>query len=143
MTRDFDGLCWTQEIGWPKDSPSVQWGIRCLKADTNATGLSWDPEKVHTGRNSGFAALNLALHLGAERVLLLGYDMQTRGEKRHWFGAHPEGMEVASCYPDFIRHFRTVNPEDYGLEIWNVTRDSALDCFPRYDLDDVVNSAQI
>jgi hypothetical protein len=92
---------------------------------------------VHTGSNSGYAAINLAYHLGAERVLLLGYDMMVRAGKRHWFGNHPQGMDANSNYASFVARFRTINPADYGIEIWNVTRETALDCFPRYDLDEI------
>ena len=143
VTNDYEGQCWTQELQWPKDQRPEQWGITCLKAETSKGGLSTDPKVVHTGMNSGYAALNLALHLGAERVLLLGYDMKMRGDTRHFFGAHPEGMEVASNYASFIGRFKTIKPEQYGLEIWNLTRDTALDCFPRYDLDEIVDSLQI
>ena len=125
-------------MDWKEQSPDA-WGITCLKADTGAGGLSRDPGKVHTGRNSGYAAIGLAYgQLKAERILLLGYDMKMKGDTRHWFGAHPEGMEVASDYNSFIERFATISPEAYGIEIWNVTRDTAMRCFPVYDLDDVV-----
>jgi hypothetical protein len=69
--------------------------------------------------------------------LLLGYDMQMQGDQRHWFGAHPNGLEVHSDYPSFLAQFATIKPEDYGLEIWNVTRKTALAHFPQHDLDEV------
>ena len=90
---------------------------------------------MHTGQNSGFAAVNLALLRGAEIIILLGFDMMMDGNKRHWFGAHPAGLEMASCYNDFIKNFRTINPKDYGIQIWNVTRKTDLNCFPLVDLD--------
>ena len=65
--------------------------------------------------------------------------MKMRGGSRHWFGAHPEGMEVDSNYASFAAQFKTIDPQRYGIEIWNVTRDTALHHFPRYDLDDVVD----
>ena len=75
---------------------------------------------------------------------MLGYDMKMHGDKRHWFGAHPEGMEVASNYASFIEQFKTIQPQQYGLDIWNVTRDTALSCFPIYDLDEIVkHTAQV
>lgn len=137
VARDFDGKCWTQNVQWPKDKDPAAWGITCLQANTDAPGLATDPGQVHTGKNSGYAAINLALHLGATRVLLLGYDMKMDGDKRHWFGAHPAGMEVDSNYPSFIERFRTIEPAAYGMEIWNVTRSTALDCFPCFNLDEV------
>jgi hypothetical protein len=63
--------------------------------------------------------------------------MQMDGDKRHWFGAHPPGLEVASNYRMFAGKFATIKPEDYGLEIWNVTRSTALACFPIYNLDEL------
>ena len=137
ITRDYDGQCWTQDTQWPAaDSPQA-WGINCLIADTGADGLSRDKTKVHTGSNSGYAAIGLAYHLGATRILLLGYDMMMDGDRRHFFGDHPEGLNVASNYNNFINRFKTINPADYGIEIWNVTRRTAMTCFPIYSLDDL------
>ncbi|HCZ48509.1 MAG TPA: hypothetical protein DCZ11_05850, partial [Gammaproteobacteria bacterium] len=47
-------------------------------------GLSASPLRIHQGGNSGYQALNLAVLLGAERVILLGYDMHGG----HWHGRH-------------------------------------------------------
>lgn len=103
--------------------------------------MSRDPDVIHTGLNSGFAAINLAYHLARDhlpaRILLLGYDMKVRGTQRHWFGAHPNGLEMESNYASFANKIATIKPADYGLEIWNVTRDTALQCFPVYDFDEV------
>ena len=66
--------------------------------------------------------------------------MKIRGGQRHWFGAHPDGMEVNSDYSSFMARFATIYPPDYGIEIWNVTRDTAMRCFPLYDLDGVVEA---
>lgn len=141
VRRDFDGICWTQHQQWERHKPE-EWGLRVLRSE-NRDGLSTEWPIIHTGRNGGFQALNLAYHLLAQsgdlpgRVLLLGYDMKMRGDQRHWFGAHPEGLEVASNYHDFMAAFRTVDPARYDLEIWNVTRDTALTHFPIMDLDEV------
>lgn len=136
FAREFTGKRWTVTTAW-NGEPEAH-GITGLKADTAARGLSADPDVIHTGKNSGYAAINLAYHLGATRILLLGFDMQVTGKSRHWFGAHPAGMEVASDYGSFIRRFHTINPDDYGIEILNVTRSTALDCFPRHNLEDLL-----
>lgn len=134
MTQDFEGRCWTQSHGW-KDDPA-QWGIECLEANVSASGLSTKKGTINTNRNSGAAAINLAYHLGAKRILLLGFDMKHKGA-RHWFGEHPKNLNQHSDYAGFAERFRSILPERYGIEIWNVTRDTALDAFPRYDLDEV------
>jgi hypothetical protein len=44
--------------------------------NTGDRGLELAPTGIRTGKNSGYQAINLAVHLGATRILLLGYDMQ-------------------------------------------------------------------
>lgn len=137
ITKDFDGNCWTQNINWPNDQKPEAWGITCLEGRVGAAGLSRNPKVLHTGENSGYAAINLAFHLGAKRIILIGFDMSKDGEKSHWFGEHPEEIRLNSNYGDFLRNFATIHPEQYGIEIWNCTRRTALRCFPLFDLDEV------
>jgi len=137
VQSEYKGQCWTQDVQWPANESPQAWNINCLTADTQATGLSKDKTKVHTGKNSGFAAVGLAYNLGADRIILLGYDMMMDGDRRHWFGNHPDKLNVASNYNDFARMFGTINPAEYGIEIWNVSRVTALKNFPIYNLDDL------
>lgn len=95
-------------------------------------GLHLDtPDGVCTGRNSGIQAINLAVHLGARRILLLGYDMRTHGERTHWHGGHPR--------PNAPKHYEVMRPcfatlppflERAGVEVINCTPGSAIDVFP-------------
>ena len=139
ITRDYEGRCWTQNVQWEVSGKKIdpaQWGITQLQSESKA-GLSTTPGLIHSGGNSGYAAVNLAYHLNAGRVLLLGFDMMLEGSKRHWFGDHPQGLNMASNYKNFINNFNSIVPADYGIEIWNVTRRTDLKCFPIYDLDDL------
>lgn len=111
-------------------------GVTLLDALIGAEGLSRDPGAVVTGGNSGYQAINLALHLGATRIILLGFDMQWTGGKSHWFGDHPQGLNNADP-SRYIPAFRTIKPEEYGLEIINCSRSTALDAFPVRDLREV------
>jgi hypothetical protein len=138
ILRDFEGNLWTQDVQWEQQGKPVdpaQWGITKLTS-IDAPGLSKKQGVIHRGDNSGYQALNLALLLGAERIILLGFDMMLTGKQRHWFGDHPEHMNVASNYPSLVQHFATIKPADYGLEIWNCSRRTALSCFPKHDLDE-------
>jgi hypothetical protein len=86
---------------------------------------------LRTGWNSGYQAMHLAAHLGAKRVLLLGFDMHAqKGE--HWHGDHRWRPGYKSRYPLFIRSFAMGAPEfaRRGVEILNCTEGSALQCFP-------------
>jgi len=138
--RDYEGICWTQDVQWedPKKQPEA-WGIRKL-ISLDQPGLSKKQGVIHRGDNSGYQALNLAFLLGGERIVLLGFDLMMHGEKRHFFGDHPQAMNVSSNYPDFIGHFETIKPADYGLEILNCSRRTALKHFPCHDLDECLAS---
>jgi hypothetical protein len=122
---------------WNTHDPD-EWGIKVLgcKVGKGITGLSRDKDVVVSGGNSGYQAINLAYHLGATRIILIGMDMSWQGGKSHWFGDHPE--ELTNAKPDrYIAAFRTIKPADYGLEIINCSRRTALDAFPRQNLEDI------
>jgi hypothetical protein len=96
------------------------------------TGLSLDSGTVALGRNSVYQAVNVGIHFGGTRVLLLGVDMQ--GE--HFFGRHPNNTlpPFATC----IQRFETmVKPlKAAGVEVINCTRKTALKVFPCVALED-------
>lgn len=110
---------------------------------TGDTGLELeDRTGVRGGFNSGYQAVNLAVHLGATRILLLGYDMQrgpddpteAEGCRHHWHGNHPHAMRPP--YDFWIDAFGSL-PEALaavGVEVINCTRVSALTVFPRQPL---------
>lgn len=111
---------------------------------TGRLGLELDPHGVKTGENSGYAAINCAVHLGAKRIVLLGYDMQygPKGE-RHFFGDHPERAtrRNESYLPNYLT---LVEPlRRLGIEIINCTRRTALKCFPRQSLDVVLAQSEV
>ena len=141
--RDFDGQLWTQDVQWVNAGSPIdpaQWGIKVL-ISKDEPGLSKAQGIIHRGDNSGYQAINLALLLGAERIILLGFDLMMTGTQRHWFGDHPDPMNVTSNYPGFISHFATIKPEEYGLEIWNCSRRTALNCFPCFNFDEVCSAS--
>lgn len=89
-------------------------------------------------KNSGAGAIALAAHFGARRVILLGYDCQPTGGKRHWHGDHPNGLGNAGSLPKWPGQFRDVRREFAALEIINCSRETALGVFPRRDLSEVL-----
>jgi hypothetical protein len=131
---EFQGLRYslTAKPGkWP--------GVQNLKY-TMGDGLDLDPSSVKTGRgsgsNSGYQAINVAVHLGAKRILLLGYDMQlgTKGEK-NWH--KPHDVRPASPYAEFRKSFQSlVQPlKNAGIEVVNCSRRTALTAFPCVPLE--------
>jgi hypothetical protein len=85
------------------------------------------------GGNSGYQALQIAVHCGAARIILVGYDM--RG--KHWFGDHPIRVGgVDPPFSDFIAAFVAIVPEleRHKVKVLNASPKSELKCFPAVDL---------
>lgn len=106
----------------------------------STTKLAWNA-------NTGAAAINLALILGAGRVFLLGYDCQmdadnsAKHESTHW---HDKRIEVPQPqhYDRFLNGFRQVArvlPVVFpGRRVFNVSEGtSRIDCFPVVDFESV------
>ena len=134
--RAFKGLRVTLE------NPNLLKQEPSLKSVQNVghKGLCAERTGLATGRNGGYQAINLAVHLGAARILLLGYDMHAPlvGDKvrTHWFGDHP-GNTSPGVYAMMLPNFETlVAPlAKRGVEIVNCTPGSALRCFARGTLE--------
>ena len=104
------------------------WTMPRKATGLGTTSLGWNS-------NTGAAAVNLALILGAKRVFLLGFDMHlSKDGKSNWHDKLLRKQKKA-VYRKFIEAFtkvsmdlKTVFP---GREIINVTDDSDLDVFPK------------
>lgn len=106
-------------------------------------GLELDPTGLRTGRCSGYQAINLAVHLGAARIILLGYDAKPSADgRRNWFGERPRSywlalpaydQRILQCWPTIVQPLAAL-----GVDVLNATPGSALDIFPRVSLDDAL-----
>lgn len=142
-----DGHWWLWHKGAPMfkglkyslSRAAAKWpGVQVLR-NAGTYGLEPEPTGLKNGRNSGYQSINLAVHFGAKRIILLGYDMKRGADGReHWHGDHPNRSR--SPYKVFIERFQAiVNPlNDLGIEVLNCTPDSALKCFPKANLRDVL-----
>jgi len=136
----FTGKRWScdhsKNSNWNNQDPK-EWNIEVLECDVRGRGLSNDPNVLIGGSNSGYQAIGLAYRLGATRIILIGFDMCNNNGKSHFFGDHPRQFANGSGPERFIPNFRTIKPKDYGIEILNCSRVTALDAFPRHNLEDV------
>lgn len=113
---------------------ALTWGFTWLKAmRRKARGLAVG-NTLGWNSNTGAAALNLALSLGARRVFLLGFDMKLTAGKANWHKFYGDKADPTS-YPRFIQGFHFVKtdlPQVFpGREVFNVTDDSDLNLFPK------------
>jgi hypothetical protein len=92
------------------------------------------PGYLSTGANSGYAALCLAVKLGAARILLFGYDMGARNGRfrRH---DYPANLNSRPRFTDWLQRFARIAPvlKSRGIDVMNCTPGSSLKCFPFHD----------
>lgn len=137
---------------WTTNAEAAErYGLNWI-AERNAPGLSTDPAVIHHGHGSGYSLVNLAYLMGAERIVLLGYDLKYapdydgRNEfigsgPRHYFGEYPEPLQHwpsvrvrAGVHVELLDLYRSVAAQGL-VEVLNATPDSAIDCFPRVTID--------
>lgn len=117
-----------------------RWGLRIVRSEFG-TRLSFDPALIREGYNSGFQAINVAVLMGAARIVLLGFDCQPGpGGKEHWFGSHPDGLRRTIPFRLFAAAFEhaAADAAAAGVDIVNCSRATALECFRRAALDEVL-----
>jgi len=99
---------------------------------------------IYTGGNSGFGGMMLAIALGSKQIYLLGCDMKVdeKKKKTHWHSGYPhQAIEnVARVLRSFKQEFEEFAPsiQKLGISIVNLNPDSALDCFPKKDIREVI-----
>jgi hypothetical protein len=135
VSRVFRGEKWTVSAR-SRDQFDLHWIYGMDKP-----GLSKDPTMIYQGRNSGYQAVSLACLFGAARILLLGFDFARSGGKTHWHGDHPKGLgNGASSYGTWVAAMNrlSVDAAAAGIEIINCSRKTALHCFPRRAIEEVL-----
>jgi hypothetical protein len=129
---DFQGLRVTvQDVGCALK-------LRC----SGPAGFDPHPGAVRSGGHSGHQAVHIAMHAGAQRILLCGFDM--RGT--HWHGEHPEPLRntAQGTYGRWCEQFAELGNSAISLriEIINCTSGSALTCFPAMSLSEALRLAR-
>ncbi len=109
--------------------------------------LLYTEPKFGGGGNSAFQAINIAALWGASRILLTGVDCMRPGEHHHGPhtfnnapGTNPIANARETTVVKWIKAFGEVAPllAARGVEVINCTRETALECFPRARLEDVL-----
>lgn len=109
----------------------------------NLGQMGWEPgtrDGIFAGRNSGYQALYIALMAGAARVVLLGYDMTTEGDRTHWHGGHPAGRPNAHTFERFSETLDQIAKIALGIgcDVVNTSPITTLRCFRRAALQEEI-----
>ncbi|TGQ69522.1 methyltransferase domain-containing protein [Mesorhizobium sp. M00.F.Ca.ET.186.01.1.1] len=131
----FGGRVVTTSGGGPRDVE------RLLKIDP-AKGIACKPTQLALARTSVTGAINLAIHLGCRRIVLLGVDGRFAGDgTRHHHGAAYPWPLVKGSFDLHAAEFRAIAPSvaAAGVEVINANPDSVIDVWPKTSFEDVVS----
>ncbi len=105
--------------------------------NTGKNGLETMSYGIRDGGNSGYAAINLAYHLGAKTIILLGFDMYTNGKETHWHDGYNSTANTEVMSKLMIPNFDTlVSPlEKRKVKVYNTSLNSKLECFPKITIE--------
>ncbi|HCZ47955.1 MAG TPA: hypothetical protein DCZ11_03000 [Gammaproteobacteria bacterium] len=133
---DWAGERWSPSTE-ARDALGTQW-VR----GRHGEGHSRVPGVIHYGGNGGYQMIELATQFGARQIVLLGYDMERRGDQVHWHGRHP--VPLGNCSGDLFVKWRrrlgvlAADLRVLGVDVINCSRHSALTCFDRRPLEDTL-----
>ena len=119
--------------------------VRYVGKDPNKTkGISNNLNMVSWNGNSGAAAISVAAHAGAKRIMLLGFDMSLDNNRQHWHDIYHRGNKPDLKKMPFNRHLRgfsdiAKDARRLGIEIVNVSPNSAINEFRKVSLKDFMN----
>lgn len=129
--------------------------VKFLQKDLTV-GISKNTERISWNcKNSGVSAINLAYHLGAKRILLLGFDFKAGQNRVHFHTGYPDktktptarqrkkGIKAPKRIPDFevvadtfVRFNENMNQvkkdaDALGLEVINLSPESNINVFEK------------
>lgn len=138
ILRSFSGEFWGAvapngelDAEWPNVPADIRERMQFVRV-AREDGLSTTPQRINFGGNSGYQAIGLAYLWGAKRIILLGYDMQKTGGKKHHHADH-KGLPNLGDLDSWRRHMNllAVDLRKQGVEVLNASRETALKCFER------------
>ena len=133
-----------------------EFGINYIFGEEKRRGLSLDPRVVHINHGSGPMIMNLAIHYGVKKIVLIGHDMKFAKDynpqkqlpgsiPRHYFGEYPKKLQhwpsvkvrqgvldgLIEAYSDIKDD---MDARQISVDIVNCTPDSALTMFRQSEL---------
>lgn len=120
-----------KDLGW----------VKFLPVDYRTRGrLTFDNSKISWNFNSGSASINLAAHLGAKRIILVGFDMNMPANQVHWHNEYKktelteeEKILRNKNFNSFLEPFPKIKKDldSCGIEIYNTSLNSAITCIQK------------
>jgi hypothetical protein len=141
--KDFPGI----KVSCQEYINNNGWCKFVAKDPSHRVGISPNPKMVSWNNNSGAAAISLAVHTGAKRIILLGFDMTLDSGKQHWHSLYPNSAnnqdERRRINTPFARHLLgfpaiAADADRMGVEILNANPNSAIACFKKVTVKELM-----
>jgi len=108
-------------------------------------GISVEPNMVSWNSNSGSAAINLAVHFGVKKIILLGFDMKLdEGRNQHWHKIYKKQLKTKettlnSTFRKHLNGFQQMKKDldTLGVEVINCSPESSITVFPKMNFKDI------
>lgn len=135
---DFDGLIATNVPEGEYQKVVEVDGVLTLPRTTQG----FHRHSIGWNGNTGAAAINLALVMGARRIYLLGFDMQLDEKGRSNWHRNPLDNPTEETYERYMHaisvHLHQIPEKWPGVEIVNLNPQSLLECFPKSTMEEVL-----
>lgn len=102
---------------------------------------------LYHGNNSGYAAIQLAICLGANPIFLLGFDMRVKRkdadeENTHYHKRYPRRPKYQDTLDSFIPGFKNLADlcKIHNIKVWNCSMESRLYCFRKIHVNEILNA---
>lgn len=133
----FKGLKVSCAGGLEKER-SLKWMAR---EPRKKIGISDNPSLLAWNHNSGSAAINLAVHFGVKRIILLGFDMKLDANKnQHWHKMYSSDLKlVERTMAKHLAGFPQMKADldRMHIEVLNANPDSKIDVFRKLNFKDI------
>lgn len=141
--RNFHGLRVTRDTKSDYEARVYPRDVLLIPYTTEPKlGESFD--RMHGANNTGFWALNMAYLLGANPIVLIGFDCATSDKGQEdsadwWHGGYPEFVRAESLQ-SYAGYFQEVAKQldALGVTVFNASPLTELDCWPVMELDDAL-----
>jgi hypothetical protein len=115
----------------PEEATCRRFGLEHITVERRG-GLSTTPGVIRAGvtaGNSGAQAINLAVLMGARRIVLVGMDMGGS----HFFGEHPKDIRSSTDFKAMVRTMSELASDlyRYGIEVVNTSDCSNIGYWPK------------
>jgi len=127
-----------------------RWMKYLQRVNAGPRNLTKNTSQVCWNKSSGAAAINLAVHLGAARIILVAFDMTLLNNKQHWHNAYRTGSpditdptEQRKKEKTIGRHLAafpgiTHSLSKLGVPIYNISPDSSISSIEKKTLEELL-----